>query len=131
MFVGYLTSSAGILTYKVYIPIWGLCLVLFMPFLIWYLIRLLLQKRKRAFKTGDTVSILGDSRYFIVFEYYTWKPLTLKLKLQDGDLIISVQHKYVSLLKEAPKRAWLPPDITCPVYRCIDPPKYTAEIKEL
>lgn len=131
---GYAISEAEILMYKVYIPIWGLLVILLIPFLFWFLIRHLMQNRKRVFKTGDTVSILGDPRPFIVFEYCIWQPLTLKLKQKNGNWAISVQQKFVSEFKEEKEEyrpGWLPSSVNFQMDMDQTPPIHVGILKKL
>lgn len=85
-----------VLVIQFYIPLWAFILSVSFPFTCWWLIRYRLSTRKRKYKTGDIIQVLGDSRPFIVFTYYFWYPSYLKLKEKDGDCIIAVHQKYIS-----------------------------------
>lgn len=100
LIAGYFTAYCGVLTELISMPVWLLIIAIFLPFAIWTFIRYCLKVKKRKYKTGNLVSILGDERPFIVYEYYIWQPLYLKLKERHGNYTICVHQKFIVDYKE-------------------------------
>jgi hypothetical protein len=111
-FVKLLTSAAGIITalltivtlglgaagwlFKtICLPYWAVAVGLAAPFVVYKILEIALQSRRRSFKTGDLVMVLGDTRKFVVFGYYSWRPRCAKLKQYNDDLTIAISDKYL------------------------------------
>lgn len=119
-FYGFISSAAGIITsvlslatvtlaaagwlFKtVCIPYWAVAAGLAAPFVVYKTLEIILQSRQRAFKTGNLVMVLGDTRKFVVFGYYTWRPRCAKLKQYNDDYAIAIHDKYLQPWSEPAK----------------------------
>ena len=130
LLAGYFTAYFGVLTERISIPVWLLIIAVFIPFAVWAFIRHRLQMKKRKYKTGDLVGILGDKRPFVVYEYYIWQPLYIKLKERDGNYAICAHQTFIVDYEEKSKSE-LSLSKTLDAITQRGQPKYTATIVKL
>lgn len=88
-------AAAGWLFNTVCIPYWAVAAGLAVPFMVYKTLVIILQSRRRSFKTGSLVMVLGDTRKFVVFGYYTWRPRCAKLKQYNDDYTIAIHDRYL------------------------------------
>lgn len=89
----------GILTKTLCLPYWLIFIIVVTPYFVYKVIEIIIKTRRRKFKTGDIVSILGDKRDFIVFDYKTWNPDYVKIKRVNGDMALCVHQKFLTEFK--------------------------------
>lgn len=89
---------------RITIPIWLFILIVLAPYISFQCFKWYKLKQKRVYSLGDTVSIIADSRKFIVIRYHFWFPLSVVCKEENRNTIIYVHQKYLTPYKEKPSR---------------------------
>ncbi len=92
----YILGYLHLFSHEVCVPYWAMIVGFVSPYIIYKITEALVKKRRRKFKTGDVVSILGDKRDFMVFEYETWRPDYVKIKRINGDMVLLVHQKFLT-----------------------------------
>jgi hypothetical protein len=85
----------GFMFYRVSVPVWLLIVIAPSFFAICRMARIIVMRADRKFAPGDEVSMIADSRKFIVIRYRTFFPHHAVCKLENGCECMSVNQKYL------------------------------------